>query len=223
MIVSESNRVRIISKIGPNLRPRSRRVFLAIVNAAQQHFLEKGFDSVSMEGIAKSANTTKRTVYQHFEDKKALFAAVVQILCSKVVTPPLDEFKTESTGPREFLCKLGVHFLSGIYSKEQIQLFRLVITDANKTPELGKLMFEQVNMLEQSINDYLARQQEKGLLQLPCSEMAASQFLGLLKTDTQMKLLFGKKKRITKTEIEHIVECCVELFLNGVAQPSSDQ
>jgi hypothetical protein len=62
----------------------------------------------------------------------------------------------------------------------------------------------------------MVRQQDRGLLRLPCPEMAASQFLGLLKTDLQMKLLFGQRKRITKSEIERTAECCVDVFLNGV-------
>jgi TetR/AcrR family transcriptional repressor of mexJK operon len=170
-----------------------------------------------MDMIADLANVSKRTVYKHFEDKQALFGAVVQMLCGIVVAPPLDTFEADNAEPRQVLTKLGSHFLTRIYSKEQIQLFRLVVVEAHRFPEVGKMMFDQVNAGESLVCDYLVRQQDKGLLRLQCPEIAASQFLGLLKTDLQMKLLFSQRKRITKSEIERTVECCVDVFLNGVS------
>jgi len=213
----EAERAQIVSKIGPTLRPLSQRKFLSIVDSARKQFLENGFAKTNMDSIAESANVSKRTVYKHFEDKQALFAAVVQLLCGKVITPSLEVFEADNADTREVLTRLGIHFLSSIYSKDQIQLFRLVVSDAAHFPEVGNMMFEQVKAEEQIIYDYLESQQQKGLLRLPCPEMASSQFLGLLKTDVQMKLLFGRRKRITKSEIRQIAKCCVEVFLNGVA------
>jgi TetR/AcrR family transcriptional repressor of mexJK operon len=213
---ANENRARITSKIGPDLRPSSRRKFRAIVEAARQQFLENGFAAASMDQIADTANVSKRTVYKHFEDKQALFAAVVQMLCGVIVTPPMDTFEAGNAEPREVLTKIGIHFLSRIYSKEQIQLFRLIVADAHRFPEVGRMMLDQVTAGERLVYSYMVRQQDRGLLRLPCPEMAASQFLGLLKTDLQMKLLFGQRKRITKSEIERTAECCVDVFLNGV-------
>ena len=221
MIEIKAERAKIVSKIGPKLRPLSQRKFLSIVDAARKQFLENGFAKANMDTIAESADVSKRTVYKHFEDKETLFAAVIQELCAKVVTPPMVDFEANNAKPRQVLTSIGVHFLSRIYSKEQIQMFRLIVADAHRFPKLGRMMFDQVSSGERLIYNYMSRQQEKGLLRLQCPEMAASQFLGLLKTDAQMKLLFGIRKRITKAEIEQIVECCVEVFLNGVKQSTS--
>jgi len=81
------------------------------------------------------------------------------------------------------------------------------------------MMLDQIAAGERLVYSYMVRQQDSGLLRLPCPEMAASQFLGLLKTDMQMKLLFQQRKRVSKSEIEQIAKCCVEVFLNGVASP----
>jgi hypothetical protein len=131
----------------------------------------------------------------------------------------MDTFEAGNAKPREVLTKIGIHFLSRIYSKEQIQLFRLVVADAQRFPELGRMMLDQVTAGERLVYSYMVRQQDSGLLRLPCPKMAASQFLGLLKTDMQMKLLFQQRKRVSKSEIEQIAKCCVEVFLNGVASP----
>jgi AcrR family transcriptional regulator len=48
-----------------------------IVSAAEKVFYEKGFETASMDEIAKAAQFTKRTLYQYFKNKEDLFFAVV--------------------------------------------------------------------------------------------------------------------------------------------------
>jgi len=49
----------------------------AIVEAAEQVFLERGFEDASMDEISERAEFTKRTVYQYFGSKQDLYFAVV--------------------------------------------------------------------------------------------------------------------------------------------------
>ena len=205
----------VASKLGPDLRPSSRIKHQAIVEAARQVFLNHGFSATTMDMIAESADVSKRTVYKHFEDKHALFAAVVHMLCDKVVPPSLNALDIEASEPDTVLTRLAVQILSNLYAREQIALFRVVVMETQSFPELGALMYEQVAHTEGLIRDYLATQQRQGVLDLPDPDLAASQFLGLIKTDLQLQLLFGRRKRVSKAEIQKIAETSVDLFLNG--------
>lgn len=49
----------------------------SILNGAIQVFTEVGYDHASMDKIADTAGVSKRTVYNHFLNKEALFQAVV--------------------------------------------------------------------------------------------------------------------------------------------------
>jgi AcrR family transcriptional regulator len=49
-----------------------------IMPAAKKEFLDKGFEKASMRSIAASAGMTSAGLYRHFEDKEAMFAALVQ-------------------------------------------------------------------------------------------------------------------------------------------------
>lgn len=49
----------------------------AIVRAAEHQFAEKRFDEVLMEDVAAEAGVGKGTLYRYFEDKEALYFAVV--------------------------------------------------------------------------------------------------------------------------------------------------
>lgn len=50
----------------------------AIVDAAIEAFLASGYDATSMDRIAAHAGVSKRTVYNHFPSKDALFVAILQ-------------------------------------------------------------------------------------------------------------------------------------------------
>ena len=207
----------VASKLGPDLRPSSRRKHQAIVDAARQVFLEQGFSAPTMDMIAESAAVSKRTVYKHFDDKHSLFAAVVRMLCDKVVPPSLHEMEIDNSEPLTVLTRLAVQILSNLYAREQIALLRVVVTESQGFPELGALMYEQVEHTEDLIREYLMTQRNKGTINLPDPELAARQFLGLIKTDLQLQLLFERRKRVSKFEIQKIAETSVDLFLNGTA------
>jgi TetR/AcrR family transcriptional regulator of autoinduction and epiphytic fitness len=52
----------------------------AVIGAAIEEFLAAGYDATSMDRIAARASVSKRTVYNHFPSKEALFAAILQQL-----------------------------------------------------------------------------------------------------------------------------------------------
>ena len=52
-------------------------VKVRILDAAQRVFLQRGYQSASLDEIAEMAPASKPTIYAHFEGKEALFEAVV--------------------------------------------------------------------------------------------------------------------------------------------------
>lgn len=49
----------------------------AILDAAVKLFSEKGYDAVSMRGVAEKAGVSKANIYHHFNSKEALYRAIV--------------------------------------------------------------------------------------------------------------------------------------------------
>lgn len=49
-----------------------------IVAAAMREFQEKGFEAASMKAVADAVGMTSAALYRHFENKQAMFAALVQ-------------------------------------------------------------------------------------------------------------------------------------------------
>ncbi len=49
----------------------------AILEAAVKLFSEKGYDTVSMRGIAEEAGVSKANIYHHFDSKEALYRSIL--------------------------------------------------------------------------------------------------------------------------------------------------
>jgi AcrR family transcriptional regulator len=49
-----------------------------LLSSARAQFVERGFDAVSIDAIARTAGVSKETIYRHFADKEALFRAALE-------------------------------------------------------------------------------------------------------------------------------------------------
>ena len=65
------------------LTPENRRA--VIVSAALEVFGESGYDRASMRAVAKAAGITTPVLYDHFESKAALYAAVIDNVAEDLV------------------------------------------------------------------------------------------------------------------------------------------
>lgn len=66
--------MKVVAEAGSQLAsPRVRH----LLSSARAQFVERGFDAVSIDSIARTAGVSKETIYRHFPDKEALFRAAL--------------------------------------------------------------------------------------------------------------------------------------------------
>src|SRR3954470_18864295 len=58
----------------------------AIVEAAMEEFIARGFAATRLDDIAKRAGVAKGTIYLHFKDKESMFEELVRTVIVPVVT-----------------------------------------------------------------------------------------------------------------------------------------
>ena len=185
----------------------------AIIAAAAELFLHSGYGAVSMDAIAAKAAVSKRTVYSHFPGKDVLFAAVMTSHCDRMVG--IDNLQLDpETEPVEILSDLGVRLLSLVTSPEAVALFRIVVAEAERFPELGRTFFESGPLRwVEVLGPYLREQDRRGRLKIADPEAAATLLQHMVKDPLHMRCILGVQQSVSAAEIRAHVERTVGNFM----------
>jgi len=115
-----------------------------ILQAALEVFTDRGFAATKLEDVARRAGVTKGTIYLYYENKEALFKALVRETIVPVIAKG-EALAHSFTGTardlfeqlvREYFRLVGDTPLSGIP--------RLMIAEAGNFPELARFYYEEV-------------------------------------------------------------------------------
>jgi len=195
-------------------QPRKDDVVLA---AAEKAFLSNGYALTSMEDIARIAKVSKPTIYSNFGNKEQLFSKVIRNRCADVVPDTELLSKASAMSLEMGLEFLGFNFLKNLLSAKQIELYQTVMSAARHQPQIGKIMYEgPIRNSQDMIASYFAEQVRSGKADIEDTDLAATYFIALLKTNVHMKFLFNQQKRASDKELTESVRSCVRYYLHGV-------
>jgi TetR/AcrR family transcriptional repressor of mexJK operon len=187
----------------------------AILDAATRAFLARGYVGASMDAIAEAAPVSKPTLYSHFHNKQALFAAVIARRCETLLCA-LSRAQTERLGVEACLTAMARSFVDFIYLEDNLNLHRLIIAEHHAFPELGELVYRSgPQPVLSQLAAYLESLNEQGLLRLPDVDRAAHLFLGMLKGYEYLRCLLGIQQGLSEAEKTALVEAVVSLFIRG--------
>lgn len=187
-----------------------------IIKAATHMFLTQGFRSVSMEKIAQAAPVSKATLYNHFEGKSALLAAVVNRLCTSLIET-MAQATMDTSDVETSLEKIAWSFAELIYTEEALAMYRLVIAESLDFPELGALVHASgpAQALVQ-LEDYLQQLNAGGLYNISNTAFAADAFFSLLKGDLHFQCLLGAKPLPTQEQKQRLVSQAMLFYRRGI-------
>jgi TetR/AcrR family transcriptional regulator, mexJK operon transcriptional repressor len=144
--------------------PASQQRRSEILLAAKKVFFQSGYQLASIDRIAEAADTTKRTVYDHFGSKETLFAEVIAFAGEQFVRllPSADDLpETPADGLRIFASRLA----SLVGAPDSLRFQRLVIAEAERQPAMGRALYETAILgAERLLAAYLDACIERGAL-----------------------------------------------------------
>lgn len=198
--------------------PRVIRSRTAVVDAARTLFLQQGYAGTTMDEIAERAGLTKRTVYNNFADKEALFIQIVEDVIAyaeEFARGLREQFPAAITAAnlRAGLKDLGQQLALAIVRPEVVALRRLLIGEAQAFPELAREYFDRApgQVIEALASGFECLGQA-GLLRVTDARRAAAQFAYLVAGESlDRTILVG-----TPPPKEHVIACArdgVETFL----------
>ena len=189
---------------------------LAILEASVDEFHTNGFAGASMDRIAERAKVSKRTVYNHFPSKEALFQVIIEDLAGKVELS-YPAFCAETALDKQ-LFVVGKKFAEAISSDEVMKLARVVISRFIQDPELAKSTLDKQSKLTERVVGWMGEAKKSGALKVSDPAFAAAQFTGLIKSFVFWPQLIGSLAPLSTRDRNKVVKCTVEMFLSRYSQ-----
>ncbi len=184
----------------------------AIIDAATDLFAARGYGAVSMESIARAADVSKATLYAHFESKDCLFASIVGTACREnfVLGEDLPDGNTDVAAA---LTAFGGRVLRFFLGDRSLAIHRLVVAETARFPELGRIFYDNgPRAVRAMLAAWMARMDQ---LSVPEPEIAADQFLGLLRAGLFTRATLGLGGNPSDAEIDATVAVTVQTFLRA--------
>ncbi|MGB6309363.1 MAG: TetR/AcrR family transcriptional regulator [Steroidobacteraceae bacterium] len=186
-----------------------------ILEVATELFLAEGYGSTSIEAVAARAGMSKRTLYHRFDDKAALFAAVVHEIIAQIRPPPSVPL-IEGATLHDILRRLAGMILRAALSPKALALHRLVMAESARFPELVRAVHGDGSAREATalIGGLLARDLRDSKLSAENRAFAAEQFIYMVVSLPQRRAM-GYGAPMTAAELDAWADKSVALFLNG--------
>jgi AcrR family transcriptional regulator len=180
----------------------------AILKGAMQEFLTHGFAATTMDNVTAAAGVSKATVYSYFQDKEALFIALMEHLIQR------HSDRLDQLNPGLFQGEPAQVFLDRFSESvgdtpELLDLLRLAIAESGRFPHLAQhLILSKDKQFVDSFTQYLQAHPELGLTDAGAT---ARVFLGTLVHFMMVEYIF-QAKEILPMERQRLVNCLVSLI-----------
>ena len=185
----------------------------AILDCAEQIFLDKGFQAASMAGIAAILGGSKGTLYNYFPSKEDLFIACVTRRC-EILQDQVSSVVSEGKSLEDTLFKIGKRFVELVYSDETVAQYRMIIAEASRTPELGEAFYQNgPRRGAELIAQYFLDLRDQGLLQFEDPLRTGRHFASLCDSMFAKARHCGAMQALDLDEVDREVRFAVKAFL----------
>ena len=195
-------------------RQQAARLGERILDAATHLFLSQGYGATSIDAVARRARISKRTFYHRFDDKPALFVAVVHRIIDRLRSPADVERLVGDL--QEVLQRLARFILRAALLPEAIALNRMLVAESGRFPKLAAVVTER-GVTDEAIRfiaGILEREIRAGNLALDNPTFAAQELLYMIIALPQRRAM-GFGAPMTPAELDAWARDVVNLFLNG--------
>src|SRR5689334_6846815 len=116
----------------------------AIIEAAMDEFIARGFAATRLDDVAKRAGVAKGTIYLHFKDKEALFEDLIRTAIVPLVNqlgagpPPV------GASVRDMIEGFARTFIQEVTTTRRGDIVRLIVAEGPRFPEIADFYYREV-------------------------------------------------------------------------------
>jgi AcrR family transcriptional regulator len=115
----------------------------AIIAAAMDEFIGRGFAATRLDDVAKRAGVAKGTIYLHFKDKEALFEELIRTaivpLVNRLGPPP-----NPAGSVRDLIEGFARAFIQEVVTTKRADIIRLIVAEGPRFPEIADFYYREV-------------------------------------------------------------------------------
>jgi AcrR family transcriptional regulator len=184
----------------------------AILEAALEAFLEHGYECTSLQRIAKMAGISTGTLFNHFKSKSMLFGEIMEHFWEG--EPGQNKPKLPKGQPEQALLETGRNYARLLSGQHTLALFRVIIAEAPRFPELGQSLFERGKApYLNRLHGYLSEEVQAGTLTIEDIPLSARQFLGMINDVIFWPRMMLTNYKISDDEIERAIQEAALTFM----------
>jgi AcrR family transcriptional regulator len=188
----------------------------AFLRAARDVFLEYGYEAANMAEIVKRAGGSLSTLYAQFGGKKGLFEAMIDARVTDLTEQMHIELAAHAP-LREGLKRIGEAFLFKQLEAEALDVFRLMVAQAKKFPELAETWGKRApEAVRRALAEYLVDRAKAGEIKISNPDVAAAVYFDLVRARIQFRALLMPSYQPTEAEVRETVDRAVKVFLGGI-------
>jgi len=184
----------------------------AILDAAVAEFRATGYEATSMDRIATAAGVSKRTVYNHFPSKDALFLRILEEMFARGVGGPDLAYRAD-TPLRAQLMELVEQKLRLLDDPHFVDLARVAIAAGLHSPELARQMIARLGDREEGITTWVRAAAADGRLKIDDVVFASMQLQSLVKGFAFWPQMSMGQPALDAAQQRQVADGAVDMFL----------
>ena len=184
----------------------------AILDAAVAEFRDAGYDATSMDRIAASAGVSKRTVYNHFPSKEALFTRILEQMWERGA----DGLDLPYRGDRPLraqLLELVQQKMRLLHDAGFTDLARVAIAAGVHNPDLARDLIARLGDREEGLTAWVRAAAADDRLKTDDPVFASMQLQGLVKGFAFWPQIAMGQPPLTAAQQQQVTEAAVGMFL----------
>lgn len=188
----------------------------AIVQAAVAEFRASGFDATSMDKVAATAEVSKRTLYNHFASKEALFEEILMQLWDRSAATLNLAYQPDAP-LQEQLSALLLQKVAMVSGQDFIDLARVAIASTIHAPERAQDMLVRLAEKENALLTWVRSAQKDGRLKPADAVLVVQQLESLVKGAAFWPQVTMGQPRLAARAQKQLAAAAAELVLSHYA------
>ena len=194
----------------PQARPEE------ILSAALEVFAELGFTRARLEDVARRAGVSKGTLYLYFDNKEALFRAMVTAKLEATLAHAEEFIRTWEGSTADLLREFTRDYWKHMNQPEKLRLARVVVSELSSFPELAKWYYQEVILrLRRVIQDILDRGISRGEFR-PLHTAITARALQILVVHLAQFLHYFQKYDPAPLTADDLIDGILDLYMHAI-------